>query len=374
MVKRKGGLFNRVCELKNIIIADKNARKNKKKSKSEIDTHDRRLLEDNIKLQKLLKSLKYKTSKYSKFKIYEPKEREIFKLPYYPDRITHHAIMNILKPFWTRQFIENTYSCIEGRGIHRCLKHLKKDLKRTKNSEETKYCLKLDIKKFYPSIDHSILKNIIEHKLKDKKLLKLLFEIIDSTNKVEGCIYGKGVPIGNYLSQYFANLYLTPFDHWCKEELKCRYYYRYADDIVILSSSKRKLRNILIAIKVYLNVVLNLKVKDNYQIFPVEVRGIDFVGYVIKHNFIKVRKSIKIRLKDKVSSYTYIRLKVVLPSYIGWLKHCNSRHLVKTLVQSNSSIIKIMAKKRTGRAKPMVGKAGITRSKTAYKCGGKLKK
>lgn len=374
MVKRKGDLFNQVCELKNIIEADKNARKNKKKSKQEIESHDKNILDDNIKLQELLRTLKYKTSKYIRFKIYEPKERDIFKLPYYPDRITHHAIMNILKPFWTKQFIENTYSCIEKRGIHRCLKHIKRDLRKTKNTGETQYCLKLDIRKFYPSIDHLILKSILEHKLKDKRLLKLLFEIIDSTNSVKGCIYGKGVPIGNYLSQYFANLYLTPFDHWCKEELKCRYYYRYADDIVILHNSKEKLRNILIVIKLYLNIVLNLRVKDNYQIFPVESRGIDFVGYVIKHDFIRIRKSIKNRLKNKVQYYTYGRLKVVLPSYIGWLKYCDSKHLIKKLIYLNKNIVKIMAKRRTGRAKPMVGKAGVTRSKTAYKCGGKLKK
>jgi hypothetical protein len=109
----------------------------------------------------------------------------------------------------------------------------------------------LDITKFYPSIDHNILKSIISRKIKDTKVLEILYEIIDSVNGING-IYGKGVPIGNYLSQYFANLYLTGFDHWCKEELKCRYYYRYADDIVILGESKAHLRNVLVAIKLYL--------------------------------------------------------------------------------------------------------------------------
>ena len=96
----------------------------------------------------------------------------------------------------------------------------------------------MDITKFYPSIDHNILKSIISRKIKDTKVLEILYEIIDSVNGING-IYGKGVPIGNYLSQYFANLYLTGFDHWCKEELKCRYYYRYSDDIVILMAVYR---------------------------------------------------------------------------------------------------------------------------------------
>lgn len=147
----------------------------------------------------------------------------------------------------------------------------------------------MDITKFYPSIDHNILKSIISRKIKDTKVLEILYEIIDSVNGING-IYGKGVPIGNYLSQYFANLYLTGFDHWCKEELKCRYYYRYADDIVILGESKAHLRNVLVAIKLYLKHVLKLGVKGNYQIFPVESRGIDFVGYVFRHDYIRVRK------------------------------------------------------------------------------------
>lgn len=170
--------------------------------------------------------------------------------------------MNVVKEHWTKQFITNTYSCIEHRGIHKCLKDLKRDLRKTRGNNETQYCLKLDITKFYPSIDHNILKSIISRKIKDTKVLEILYEIIDSVNGING-IYGKGVPIGNYLSQYFANLYLTGFDHWCKEELKCRYYYRYADDIVILGESKAHLRNVLVAIKLYLKHVLKLEVWMN---------------------------------------------------------------------------------------------------------------
>ena len=118
----------------------------------------------------------------------------------------------------------------------------------------------MDIRKFYPSLNHDILKAIIRKKVKDKDLLWLLDEIIDSA---------EGVPIGNYLSQFFANLYMAYFDHWVKEELKVKYYYRYADDIVLLSDSKEQLRSWLLAIKLYLTNVLKLKLKDNYQIYPV---------------------------------------------------------------------------------------------------------
>lgn len=239
-MKRITNIFEKVCNVANIEIADNKARKGKK-NKYGIRKHDENRLVENIKLSNLLRNGDYKTSKYTKGKIYEPKERVIYKLPYYPDRITHHAIMNILEPIWTKIFIKNTYSCIKGRGIHKLLNDLKKDLQN--NKEETTYCLKLDIKKFYPSINHEILKNIIRRKIKDAKILSVLDEIIDSVDCSED-ISGKksnvptGVPIGNYLSQYFANLYLAYFDHWVKEELRAKYYYRYADDIVLLSSSK----------------------------------------------------------------------------------------------------------------------------------------
>ena len=225
-MKRIGNIFPKVVEYENFLLADHKARKNKKHYK-EIHDHDKNKEENLHKLQESVVTLTYKTSEYFIFKIYEPKEREIYKLPYYPDRIMHHALMNCLEPIWEKVFIYNSYACRKNKGIHAAVKDLKKVLRRDK--EETKYCLKLDIKKFYPSINHDILKAIIRKKLKDKKLLKLLDEIIDSAD---------GVPIGNYLSQYFANLYLAYFDHWIKEVLRVKYYYRYADDIVLLSDDK----------------------------------------------------------------------------------------------------------------------------------------
>ena len=229
-MKRINNLHDKICDLDNIEEADNKARKCKRKQYGVIK-HDKNRAEDNFDLFLDLSLENYKTSKYSTFKVYEPKERLIFRLPYYPDRITHHAIMNIMEPIWMKVFTKDTYSCIKGRGIHALARQLKHDLQNDK--EGTKYCAKMDIKKFYPSIDHEILKMIIRKKIKDKKLLKLLDEIIDSAD---------GVPIGNYLSQYFANLYLAYFDHWIKEVLKVKHYYRYADDIVLLSDDKDQLR------------------------------------------------------------------------------------------------------------------------------------
>ena len=323
-MKRINNVYDKICDLDNIEEADNKARKCKRKQYGVIK-HDKNRAEDNFDLFLDLSLENYKTSKYSTFKVYEPKERLIFRLPYYPDRITHHAIMNIMEPIWMKVFTKDTYSCIKGRGIHTLARQLKHDLQNDK--EGTKYCAKMDIKKFYPSIDHEILKMIIRKKIKDKKLLKLLDEIIDSAD---------GVPIGNYLSQYFANLYLAYFDHWIKEVLKVKHYYRYADDIVLLSDDKDQLRRWVIAIRIYLKENLKLELKSNYQIFPVEVRGIDFVGYVFRHNYIKIRKGVKLRLMKLVRLYkddkiSQEKFEQSVTSYFGWLKYCNSKNLLRKI-------------------------------------------
>ena len=184
----------------------------------------------------------------------------------------------------------------------------------------TTYCLKLDIKKFYASIDHDILKQLLRRKFKDQDLLWLLDEIIHSA---------EGVPIGNYLSQYFANFYLTYFDHWIKEVKGVRYYFRYSDDIVILHPSKEFLHELLAAIKQYLNGNLKLIVKDNYQVFPVAARGIDVIGYVFYHTHTRMRKSIKKNFARRVSRR---KNKATIAAYNGWAQFSNSKHLLKKLL------------------------------------------
>ena len=323
-MKRYNNLFEQICSIENIELADKKARRHKSNNCG-IRTHDKHKQEDYEKLRLQLLNGTYKTSKYSTFKVYEPKERIIFRLPYYPDRILHHAIMNILEPIWVSVFTKDTYACIKGRGIHAVVKNLKKNL--TDDPEGTKYCLKLDITKFYPSIDHDILKKILRKKIKDEFLLALLDSIIDSAD---------GVPIGNYLSQFFANLYLAYFDHWVKEVLKVKYYYRYADDIVVLCDNKEQLRYYLSQIREYLNINLKLKIKDNYQIFPVDSRGIDFVGYKFFHTHVLLRKSIKYKIRNLINKYIQNRLSFKdmvksLQSYFGWMKYCNSKNLLQKI-------------------------------------------
>jgi len=325
VMKRIGNLFNAVIDPENLRLADQRARKGKGYQYG-VRLHDRCRDENLALLHAMLQGRTYKTSQYSVFTIFEPKERQIFALPYFPDRIAHHAVMNILEPIFMRLFTADTYSCIKGRGIHGAANAVKIALR---DQPGTQYCLKLDIRKFYPSVNHAILKHLLRRKFKDESLLWLLDEIIDSAD---------GLPIGNYLSQYFANFYLTGFDHWLKGEKRVRYYFRYADDLVILGPDKASLHLLLVEIRQYLWGQLKLEVKGNYQVFPVAARGIDFVGYRFYHTHTLLRKSIKKRFARMLANRPSIQS---LASYWGWAKHCNSNNLIKTLLIKNGTIQRI---------------------------------
>lgn len=287
------------------------------------------------KIQEMLINGTYETSKYETFiKNDKGKEREIYKLPFYPDRIIHWAIMLQIEPIFMKTFTTFTNASLKDRGIHRTLDQLDKMLL---DKEGTKYCLKIDVEKFFPNINHDILKGLLRKKFKDKLLLKLLDEIIDS---IDG---EKGVPIGNYLSQYFANFYLAYFDHWLKETKKCKYVLRYMDDIVILHSDKNFLHQLRKDISVYLDKNLKLKLKDNWQVYPVDSRGIDFVGYKTFRKYKLLRKSTYKRMKTKCIK---LEKKSLLSfsdffsvnSYLGWIKWCNGHNL------SEKYIIKLLDK------------------------------
>ena len=318
-MKRKGNLFQEITSKENLLASELKARRGKAFQYG-VRLFDKNKEENINQLHEILVAKKYTTSKYTTFTVFEPKERLVYRLPYFPDRVTHHAIMNVMEPLFTRWFTNDSYSSIKGKGIHNAAENLKKALQ---DKENTIYCLKLDIVKFYPNVNHEILKQLLRRKIKDQDLLWLLDEIIESS---------EGLPIGNYLSQYFANFYLTYFDHWIKEDLKIKYYFRYADDIIILSKSKTHLQEVLSLIKQYLNDNLKLQIKGNYQVFPVEARGIDFVGYVFYHTHTMLRKSIKKRFAKAVSKKASQQ---TIAAYNGWTKHCNSKNLIKKLLPND---------------------------------------
>ena len=338
-MKRIGNLYQQIISVENLRLADEKARKGKKNTYG-VRVHDRNREANIIALHEALLTKTYKTSPYHIFKIYEPKERIIYRLPYYPDRIVHHAIMNILEPIWVKTFTYNTYSCVKGRGIEGCAKRVEKLIR--KYDGRPLYCLKIDIKKFYPSLKHHVMKRIIRRKIKDKDLLWLLDEIIDSTD---------GLPIGNYLSQYLANLSLCYFMHTANEQWKldCA---EYADDIIFLSESKDVLRRSFAdKIKPYIEQGLEMQIKSNWQIFPIadnrqdkHGRALDYVGYKFFRRQKLIRKSIKqnlcravTRLKERTLPKKEFKQRVAL--WLGWAKHSNSKHLIKTIIPSSYASI-----------------------------------
>lgn len=312
-MKRVGNVFKDIFSYENIERAHEKAKKGKSYYREVVMVERDREKYFSI-VHDLLSKKQYKNSPYKvMIKSDGTKIREIWKLPYFPDRIIHHCIVNVLEDIWISGFIRDTYSSIPKRGIHDGVKRVRKSLL---DVAGTKYCLKLDVRKFYQSIDHDTLKELLQRKIKDKDVLWLLGEIIDSAT---------GVPIGNYSSQYFANVYLSGLDHEIKERLKVKHYFRYCDDMVLLSNNKDELHQWKEFIVQYLNEKLKLKLKGNWQVFPVDARGIDFLGYRFFHEYTLVRKSIVQRFKQKYSNGDY----KCLSAYNGWFMWANTYHLTQ---------------------------------------------
>lgn len=319
-MKRYGDLFEKIVDVKNIIDAHKNAQKGKRHYK-EVHFFDQHLYHNARVIRKILKERSYEPSAYTKMIVCDRgKPREILKTKYYPDRIIHHALMQVIEPIFEKMYIKDTYQSIKGRGTHKAIKRVKSFMK---DEVATRYCLKLDIKKFYPSVDNETMKMLFRKRIKDEDTLWLLDTIIDSTN---------GLPIGNYTSQAFANYYLSFFDHFIKEELCIKHYVRYADDMVIFSEDKEPLHIMFSKIKSYLNT-LKLTIKKDWQIFETRLRGLDFLGYRIFGNYTLLRKKMATKIKrafsQNISSLSGISR---IMSYIGWMEKANTYNLLRTLI------------------------------------------
>lgn len=317
-MKRYNNLFSKICTYSNFDKALDNAFKNKKHY-TEVKRIKRSRFRYVMKLYHSVKDKNYKVGDYTIYDLYTGgKWREIYRLPM-KDRIVQHAIMMYLEPLFRANFIPTTFQSIKGRGTHKCLKKVKQALK---DVDGTKYCLKLDIHKCYPSLDKNILKQKLAKMFKDKDLIELLYIIVDSCEK--------GVPIGNYTSQYFNNYYFSTLDHYCKEVLHIKYYIRYCDDIAIFGESTEQLREWRVKINNYVNE-LNVKLKDNWRIFDVTSNGIDFVGYIVFRDHVKLRKHTKEKFIEACKSMDFNNLSKrdinVLGSYWGILINADCRNL-----------------------------------------------
>ena len=338
-MKRYRNLYEQIIDPDNIALAHQNAKKGKGHySEVKMVEADRDYYLGLV--REMLAEKTFHTAPYRKKIVFDSgKLREIYKLPYFPDRIVHHAIMNILQPIWDKTFIYDCYSAVPGKGIHAGMARLHRFMK---DKENTQYCLKFDIRHYYPSVRHDTLIHLVERTIKCKDTLWLLDDVVRSAGG------STNIPIGNYLSQYFANIYMSRFDHWLKEDKGLKYYIRYSDDGVILHQSKEKLHELLGEIQEYLGT-LSLELNPKTQIFPVDKRGIDFLGYRSFRGYTLLRKSSAERLKEKVKliERDYEQLSPIfvvssVMSYMGWIKHCNGHNLVAKYILGNSQLIRAM--------------------------------
>lgn len=332
MPKTIKNVYNEAVSFEKLLKAHKKARRGKRQ-KREIILFELNLESELLRLEKELKCETYKHGKYKEFKIYEPKER-IIKASTYSDRVMHQwYVENFMKPYFVPQFITTSYAGIENRGMHKASKDVQKAMKISKRNWKEYYIVKMDVTKYFQNIDKRILWNILKRKIKDRKLLWITRGILLSTKEM------KGLPLGNYTSQMFANIYLNELDQYAKHKLKCKYYFRYMDDIVILCENKEKAQIILNKIIKFLKENLYLTLNSKTKIFK-DMQGVNFCGYKINEKRLKIRNISKYRMKRKLKRYTKelkegkITLPEIQRSIAGWLgyvKHADSYALRKSM-------------------------------------------
>ncbi len=324
-MKRHGQLFDQVTSMDNMWTAYQKARRGKSK-KSAIVRFSKNPEQRLVAIQRSLMDNTFTTSRYDTKWVYEPKARLIYVLPFAPDRIVQHALMNILEPIWDGLFIYDSYACRVGKGLHAGSRRVMESVR------QYKYCLKCDISKFYPSVLHDTLFEIINRKIKCSRTLNLLRDIVYS---MPG---GRNIPIGNYTSQWFGNLYLNELDQYLKHEHRIKAYVRYCDDFVLFHDSRQFLAEMAVVIKEFVGSRLGLTL-SKCDLFPVN-QGVDFLGYRHFRKYLLLRKNTAKRVKRRLALLPQLlraeqinieSYRGLLMSTLGWLRWANCHNLLLSL-------------------------------------------
>ena len=282
----------------------------------------------------------------------KPKKREIRKIRFF-DQVIHHIVVNACTEVFNKGMYEYCCGSVPKRGIHYAKKHITRWLREDKKN--TKYCCQMDIRHYFESVDHDILKKKLREKIKDNRMIWLLDEIIDSCEV--------GIPLGYYTSQWFANFFLQDLDHYIKEQLHVKYYPRYLDDMVIFGRNKKELHKARAAIAVYLERELHLTMKGNYQVFRFDYiakdgtrkgKALDFMGFRFYRDKITLRKSLMLRICRKAARIgkkdrpTYYDATAML-SYMGWIYASNTYRMYEMRVKPHIDVkqMKAIVSKKT---------------------------
>jgi RNA-directed DNA polymerase len=375
-MKRKKWLYDEFCSWDNIYLAARKARQ-RKRSKPDVQRFEYDLEENLMQIQSEFKEESYRPGKYKRFTVTEPKERDICAAPY-KDRVVHHALINIIEPIWEKEFYFHSYACRLDKGMHKAITICQKYVRRNE------YVLKCDISKYFASIDHEILKSILQKKIGDEKLLRIIDKIICEAPEQNSpatlfpgdnfytLIYReRGIPIGNLTSQFFANLYLNELDKYIKHELKVKDYIRYMDDFLIFSDDKVRLGLVKSKISEFL-IKLRLELHPRKtQIFPAK-NGVKFLGFHIHRYRIKLQKENirrfekRMKLRQKQYSHYVIESEDIsrgINAWLGHARHGNTKRLVNKLLYK-FKFKRDKAKQRTGFCE--AGRGTTTIATTTY--------
>jgi retron-type reverse transcriptase len=343
-MKRYGNLWETITSWDNLVLAARKARRGKR-DRISVQNFEFYLETELLVLQRQLWEQSYRPGQFRTHWVYEPKKRMISVAPY-RDRVVHHALMNVLEPILDRHFHPDSYACRKEKGTHKAVDRLQKLM------QKYPYALQCDVEKFFPSINHAILKQTFRRLIKDKKVLWLMDLIVDSSNEQPAGLnwfngddlfspieHKKGLPIGNLTSQWFANWALNDLDHFITSRMGIGGYVRYCDDFILLHKDKETLRLALSEITRFLEEN-RFKLHANKTFIRPVRAGIHFVGYRIWPNYRRLKKK-NIRrfrrrfcwMQKQYTSYymDWKGIKQRLASWIGYASYANSKWLIRRL-------------------------------------------
>ena len=336
-MKVYNNLYSKVISVENLFQAWAEFRSDKQQ-KPDVMKFERHLEENIFDLHHLLRKKQYEHGAYQAFYIHDPKQRLIHKATI-QDRVLHHAIFKVLNPVFEPTFIAHSFSCRIGKGTHKGVAALATMLRKiSKNNTKPCFALKCDVRKFFATVDQDILFSILQKRIQDEDMLKLLHKIVYSFNRT-GAPH-KGIPIGNLTSQLFANIYMNELDQFVKHQLRVKHYVRYTDDFVIVADNTQYLQGLLPKIQEFLRDVLLLELHPNKISIRKFSQGIDFLGYVVLPNYSVLRTKTKRRILSKLDnniqglkngavSEGYFHQS--LQSYLGVLSHANSYNVEQNI-------------------------------------------
>ncbi|ACF47377.1 RNA-directed DNA polymerase (Reverse transcriptase) (plasmid) [Prosthecochloris aestuarii DSM 271] len=336
-MKRVGLLFERVVAFENLLHATRQAARGKK-SQLRVAHFLFHQEKECLRLQTELKQGIWQPSGFRVFEIREPKPRRISAADF-QDRVVQHALCNILGPLCERRLIFDTWACRRGKGSHLAMKRAQAF------SRRFPYFLKCDIRRYFDSVDHTILKRLLWRLIKDKPVLNLLDRIID--HPLPGALPGKGLPIGNLTSQHFANLYLGELDHQLKDRMGVKAYLRYMDDMLIFADDKSRLHELVTGIEDFVKQHLQLSLRPSATLVAPVSEGVPFLGFRIFPGLVRVngqalrRFRHRLRLHEKAyqtGKMDVESLTASVQSMIAHLQHADTHRLRQSLLSSSCAL------------------------------------